>query len=181
MELLSTTLPGVLLIKPRVFEDPRGFFLESYSARTMQGQGVSTVFVQDNHSRSVRNTLRGMHYQINGGQVKLVRVVQGTIFDVVIDLRRDAPTFGQWFGAELSAENFLQMYIPVGFAHGFCVLSDTAEVLYKCSSYYSPADERGLMWNDPEIGITWPITAPILSERDQAHPPLAEAATFDGG
>ncbi len=181
MDVIRTKLEGVVVLKPRVFSDVRGFFTESYNQRTMAEAGIDTVFVQDNHSRSVRQTLRGMHYQVNGGQAKLVRCPQGEIFDVAVDLRKGSPTFGQWFGQTLSAENFLQMYIPVGFAHGFCVLSETADLLYKSSSYYSPQDERGLAWNDPTVGITWPITELILSTRDQHNPRLAEATTFPPG
>jgi dTDP-4-dehydrorhamnose 3,5-epimerase len=175
MEVQTTALEGVLLLKPDVRRDERGFFLESYSARTLEAHGVTTVFVQDNHSRSVKNTLRGLHYQLSPGQVKLVRVLAGAIFDVAVDIRWGSPTYGQWFGQILSAENFLQLYIPVGFAHGFCVLSETADVAYKCSSYYSPQDERGLMWNDPAFGIDWPVTDPILSARDQQQPRVEEA------
>ncbi|MBA3947390.1 MAG: dTDP-4-dehydrorhamnose 3,5-epimerase [Herpetosiphonaceae bacterium] len=181
MEVIRTKLDGVVVLKPQVFPDVRGFFTESYNQRTMDELGINTVFVQDNHSRSIRHTLRGMHYQVNGGQAKLLRCAQGEIFDVAVDLREGSPTFGQWFGQTLSAENFLQMYVPVGFAHGFCVLSETADLLYKCTSYYSPKDERGLAWNDPTVGITWPITEPILSARDQHHPRLGEATTFPVG
>lgn len=178
MEIITTPLAGVVVLKPDVRYDSRGFFTESYNQRTLAQHGINTVFVQDNHSRSQRNTVRGMHYQVNQGQAKLLRVVQGEIWDVAVDLRQASPTFGQWFGQTLSAENFLQMYIPVGFAHGFCVLSDTADLLYKASSFYAPADERGLAWDDPEVGIPWPITNPILSERDQRNPCLGQAETF---
>lgn len=174
MQIHTTELDGVLVLEPKVHQDERGFFLESYSARTLQRSGIETHFVQDNHSRSVKGTLRGLHYQVNQGQVKLVRVLSGTIFDVAVDIRWGSPTFGQWTGQILSAENFLQLYIPVGFAHGFCVLSDTADVAYKCSSYYAPQDERGLAWNDPTIAIDWPVSDPILSARDQQHPALQE-------
>ncbi len=176
MEVQTTPLAGVLLLKPNVYRDERGFFLESYSARTLESFGIKTLFVQDNHSRSVKGTVRGLHYQVNPGQVKLVRVVSGAIFDVAVDLRWGSPTYGQWFGQILSAENFLQMYIPVGFAHGFCVVSDTADLAYKCSSYYSAKDERGLMWNDPTLAIDWPVADPILSARDQQHPSLDDIA-----
>ncbi len=169
-----TPLEGVLLIEPQVHRDERGFFLESYSARTLLEHGISTTFIQDNHSRSVKGTLRGLHYQVGAGQVKLVRVLAGTIFDVAVDIRWGSPTFGQWFGEVLSADNFRQLYIPVGFAHGFCVLSESADVAYKCSSYYSPTDERGLAWNDPTLAITWPVADPILSARDQRQPLLPE-------
>jgi dTDP-4-dehydrorhamnose 3,5-epimerase len=174
MDIEKTKLDGVLLIKPKVHTDQRGFFLESYTVRALQAIGIDTIFVQDNHSRSVSQILRGLHYQAAPGQAKLVRVVSGAIFDVAVDIRWDSPTFGHWFGQVLSAENFLQMYIPVGFAHGFCVLSDTADVLYKCSSYYDPQAERGVAWNDPEIGINWPVQDVILSDRDQNHPFLSD-------
>ena len=170
----KTRLEGVLVIEPQVHRDERGFFLESYSARTLREHGITTTFIQDNHSRSVQGTLRGLHYQTGAGQVKLVRVLSGAIFDVAVDIRWGSPTFGQWFGEVLSADNFRQLYIPVGFAHGFCVLSETADVAYKCSSYYAPADERGLAWNDPTLAIQWPVSAPILSARDQRHPLLRD-------
>ncbi len=169
-----TSLDGVLLIEPQVHRDERGFFLESYSARTLLDHGITTAFVQDNHSRSVKGTLRGLHYQVGAGQVKLVRVLNGTIFDVAVDIRWGSPTFGRWFGEILSGDNFRQLYIPVGFAHGFCVLSESADLAYKCSSYYSPTDERGLAWNDPTLAIRWPVADPILSARDQRQPLLPE-------
>ena len=172
MKVHPTKLDGVRVVEPTVHRDERGFFLESYAFRTLQEFGIDTQFVQDNHSRSVQNTLRGLHYQVSPGQAKLVRVLVGTIFDVAVDLRPDSPTFGQWVGQTLSAENFLQMYIPIGFAHGFCVVSPYADVAYKCSSYYAPQAERGLAWDDPAIGIAWPIDSPILSERDRRHPTL---------
>lgn len=172
MQIAETSLPGVLLIEPRVFPDSRGFFYESYNQREFANHGILTTFVQDNHSRSQRGTLRGMHYQLLPGQVKLVRVVVGEVFDVVVDLRRDSPFFGRWFGITLSAENKRMLYIPVGLAHGFCVVSETAEFLYKVSSFYDPAAERGLAWDDPDIAIRWPIEQPLLSLRDQTHPRL---------
>lgn len=174
MRIHTTALDGVLLLEPTVHRDERGFFLESYSARTLARLGIETSFVQDNHSRSVKDTIRGMHYQILPGQVKLLRVLSGAIFDVAVDLRWGSPTYGQWFGQILSDENFLQMYIPVGFAHGFCVLSDVADLAYKCSSYYAPEAERGLAWNDPTVAIRWPVSDPILSARDQRQPTLHE-------
>jgi dTDP-4-dehydrorhamnose 3,5-epimerase len=174
MQITQTPLSGVLLLQPRVHHDARGYFLESYSARTLAEFGINDVFVQDNQSRSVQGVLRGLHYQVNPGQVKLVRVLSGVIFDVVVDIRHGSPTFGQWFGETLSAENHLQMYVPIGFAHGFCVLSDTAEIAYKCSTFYSPPDERGLAWDDPDVGIEWPVTDPLVSERDTRHPRLKE-------
>ncbi len=172
MKIHQTKLDGVLLIEPTVHRDLRGYFLESYNFRDLQKVGVETQFVQDNHSHSQRGTLRGLHYQVNPGQVKLIRVLSGAIFDVAVDIRWGSPTFGQWFGQELTAENFMQMYIPIGFAHGFCVLSETADVAYKCSTYYSPPDERGLAWDDPDIAIPWPIDDPLLSPRDREHPRL---------
>jgi dTDP-4-dehydrorhamnose 3,5-epimerase len=172
MEIVATALNGVLVLKPRVIEDRRGFFLESYSAKTLQSFGIHAPFVQDNHSRSVRGTVRGLHYQSAPGQGKLLRVVTGRIFDVAVDIRHGSPTFGQWYGHELSADNFLQLYVPVGFAHGFCVLSEQADLLYKCTSFYDPQTERGLAWDDPAIGVAWPVDDPILSDRDLAQPRL---------
>lgn len=172
MEIVASALDGVMVIKPNVIKDRRGFFLESYSARRLQSLGIDVPFVQDNHSRSVRGTLRGLHYQAAPGQGKLIRVAAGRIFDVAVDIRWGSPTYGQWFGHELSADNFLQMYVPIGFAHGFCVLSDWADVLYKCTSFYDPATERGLAWNDPSVGVAWPVADPILSDRDMSQPVL---------
>ncbi len=175
MRIESTELPGVLLITPRVFPDPRGFFFESYNQETWRTHGISTVFVQDNHSRSALGTLRGLHFQLPPmAQVKLVRCVRGVIWDVAVDIRVGSPTFGRWAGAELSADNFRQLYIPAGFAHGFCVLSDEAEVLYKTSAVYSRAHERGIAWDDPQLAIDWPVAAPLLSDRDRAAPSLAD-------
>ncbi len=167
MKVYETDLKDLLLIEPTVYEDDRGFFFESYNQRVYAEHGVTADFVQDNHSRSVRNTLRGLHYQINPGQGKLVRVVVGEVFDVAVDIRFSSPTFGKWSGYYLSADNKRQMYIPIGFAHGFCVVSDVAEFEYKCTDFYSPQDERGIAWNDPDIGIDWPIKEPILSEKDK--------------
>jgi len=169
-----TSLPGVMIITPRVFQDPRGFFFESYNRETFLDHGIDTVFVQDNHSKSVRGTLRGLHFQLPpAAQVKLVRVSRGLIWDVAVDIRAGSPTFGQWVGVELSADNFRQLYIPVGFAHGFCVLSDEAEVQYKSSYIYSPAHEQSILWNDPALGLTWPVAEPLLSGRDQRALSLA--------
>lgn len=170
MKVTESKLNGVLIVEPAIYSDNRGTFFECYSKRKYLEQGVKEEFVQDNHSISEKGTLRGLHYQVSGGQAKLVRVTRGRVFDVVVDIRKESPTFGQWVGIELSGENFKQVYIPIGFAHGFCVLSDSAEFLYKCSNYYSPEDERGIIWNDPDIGIDWPIKNPILSEKDQALP-----------
>ncbi|OGO04616.1 MAG: dTDP-4-dehydrorhamnose 3,5-epimerase [Chloroflexi bacterium RBG_13_56_8] len=174
MQVIETKLPGVFIIEPTVYEDRRGYFYESYNYRDYAAHGMSDIFVQDNHSLSVRNTLRGLHYQAPPGQAKLVRVVAGEVYDVVVDIRWEGPTFGQWLGVTLSAENRRQIYIPEGFAHGFCVTSDSVELLYKVSSYYSPSDERGIAWDDPDIAIQWPTRTPILSERDRKHPRLAE-------
>ena len=175
MRVISTELPGVLIIEPRVFEDQRGFFFESYNTREFAQHGICDVFVQDNHSRSVRHTVRGLHYQAPPGQAKLVRVVYGEVFDVAVDVRWGSPTFGRWVSVILSAENKRQLYIPAGFAHGFCVLSESADFVYKVTSYYSPPDERGITWDDPDLAIPWPTAEPILSERDKHHPRLAEA------
>ena len=174
MRAKETPLAGLLLIEPRVFRDQRGFFLESYTRREYSKLGIDVEFVQENHSASVRNVLRGLHFQENCGQAKLVRVIEGEIFDVAVDIRPGSPTYGKWAGYSLSKENMLQMYVPVGFAHGFCVTSDTAEVLYKCSDYYSPKDERGIIWNDPDLAISWPVENPILSEKDRKYPQLRD-------
>jgi dTDP-4-dehydrorhamnose 3,5-epimerase len=168
-------LSEVLIIEPDVYSDSRGFFLETYHARRYQESGIEGPFVQDNHSRSVAGTLRGLHLQVGRPQGKLVRVVLGAIFDVAVDVRRGSPTFGRWVGITLSAENFKQCYIPGGFAHGFCVLSPVAEVEYKCTDLYEPVSEIGIAWNDPVLAIAWPITDPLLSARDCSHPTLAEA------
>ncbi|MDQ5851338.1 MAG: dTDP-4-dehydrorhamnose 3,5-epimerase [Chloroflexota bacterium] len=174
MEVRRTPLDGVLVLKPTVHVDIRGFFMESYSARTLQSLGIDVQFVQDNHSRSMKGVLRGLHYQVNPGQVKLVRAISGAIFDVAVDIRHGSPTFGRWFGQVLSEDNFLQLYMPPGFAHGFCVLSERADIAYKVNTFYSPPDERGLRWDDPEIGIDWPVSDPLVSERDRHHPALAD-------
>ena len=173
MSIETTSLPGVLIFTPRVFKDARGFFFESYNQNLWHNAGIETVFVQDNHSKSARDTVRGLHFQLPpAAQVKLVRVVRGAVWDVAVDLRRGSPTFGQWIGVELTEDNFRQLYIPEGFAHGFCVLSDEAEVLYKTSHVYSPAHEQGIAWDDPEIGIPWPAAEPLLSDRDRVAPSL---------
>lgn len=170
MQVIETALPGVLIIEPRVFEDRRGFFFESYNAREFAKHGITDLFVQDNHSHSRRGTLRGLHYQAPPGQAKLVRVVAGAVYDVAVDIRWGSPTFGQHIGVILSAENKRQLYIPVGFAHGFCVLSETADFVYKVTSYYDPPSERGIRWDDPDLNIPWPIQNPILSDRDAQLP-----------
>lgn len=180
MELIETPIAGVVILKPRVFGDDRGFFLESWNARTFAALGLDFDFVQDNHSRSARGVLRGLHYQLPNPQGKLVRVTAGRAFDVAVDLRQGSPTFGQWTGIELSAENKTLFYLPPGIAHGFLSLADGTDFLYKCTSYYEPANEHSLLWNDPAIGIEWPLDGiePQLSAKDQAGKPLADAETF---
>jgi dTDP-4-dehydrorhamnose 3,5-epimerase len=175
----STSLPGLLLLEPRVFGDERGFFLESYNQRVLAGLGIHQQFVQDNHSRSQRNVLRGLHYQIKHPQGKLVRVVEGEILDVAVDLRRSSPTFGKWEAVRLSGNNRFMLWIPEGFAHGFCVTSDRAHVLYKATDYYAPEYERTLAWNDPDLKIAWELEGePIVSPKDQRGVALRDAETF---
>ena len=180
MKVIPTAIAGPLILEPKVFGDARGFFMESYNARVFrEATGLDVDFVQDNHSRSGRGVLRGLHYQIQQSQGKLVRVVRGSVFDVVVDLRRTSPTFGQWVGAELSEENGRQFWIPPGFAHGFLVTSDSADFLYKTTDYYAPEPERSLAWNDPDVGVAWPLDgAPLLSAKDVAGKPLGECETF---
>jgi len=174
MKRIETSLPGVYLIEPSVFEDDRGFFFESYQEIKFAEIGVEDRFVQDNHARSVKNTLRGLHYQINHPQAKLCRVVQGEVLDVVVDIIRGSPHFGRWESGVLSAQNKRQMYVPPGFAHGYLVLSETAEFLYKCSDFYYPEYERGVAWNDSGIGIKWGTENPILSAKDRNNPALCD-------
>lgn len=174
MQVIDTEVPGVKLVTPVVHRDARGFFLETYHHQRYAEAGIGDVFVQDNHSKSVRGTLRGLHMQRTKLQAKLVRVIAGEIFDVAVDVRRGSPWFGRWTGARLSAENAHQLYVPAGFAHGFAVVSDIAEVEYKCSAFYDPADEIAIRFDDPAIGIEWPVPNPILSARDAAARPLAE-------
>jgi dTDP-4-dehydrorhamnose 3,5-epimerase len=180
MQIVTTSMPGVLVLEPKVFGDSRGFFFESFNARRFADlSGVTTAFVQDNHSRSAQGVLRGLHYQISRPQGKLVRVTAGEVFDVAVDIRASSATFGQWFGANLSAENKRQMWIPEGFAHGFVVLSESAEFLYKTTDYWAPEHERCIRWDDPQIGISWPITgAPQLSAKDVQGSLLADAELF---
>jgi len=170
----STAIPEVLLITPRVYGDPRGFFLETFHQAKYREAGISRAFVQDNYSHSCRDTLRGLHFQLRHPQAKLVSVIWGRIFDVAVDIRAGSPTFGRWVGQELSDENRCQLCIPEGFAHGFCVLSEKADVMYKCTDFYDPQDDRGVLWSDPAIGIRWPVAAPLLSEKDRRHLPLAQ-------
>lgn len=181
MKVTQTSIPEVLILEPKVFGDVRGFFYESFNQRVFnEATGLSQSFVQDNHSRSAKGVLRGLHYQIRQPQGKLVRVVRGAVFDVAVDLRRASPSFGKWAGVKLSEENNLQFWVPPGFAHGFIVLSESADFLYKATDYYAPAHERSLAWNDPQIGITWPDgLAPVLSEKDARALPLATAEVFD--
>jgi dTDP-4-dehydrorhamnose 3,5-epimerase len=180
MKAQVTQIPGVLIVEPAIFGDDRGFFLESYNEKEMRNIGIDAHFVQDNHSRSQRNVLRGLHYQISQPQGKLVRVVTGRVFDVAVDVRRDSPAFGKWVGVELSAENKRMFWLPAGMAHGFVVLSDSADFLYKATEYYAPKFERTILWNDTELGIEWPLTGqPILSAKDAAAKTFREAEVFE--
>ncbi len=172
----ETTLPGVLQIEPKVFGDERGFFMETYRRDAFREAGIPDEFVQDNHSRSARGVLRGLHYQEPNAQGKLVRCTRGSIFDVAVDIRRHSPTFARWFGLELSDANKLMLWIPPGFAHGFCSLEDGSDLVYKCTTLYDPAADRAILWNDPEIGIEWPIKEPVLSGKDAGAPRLAGAS-----
>jgi dTDP-4-dehydrorhamnose 3,5-epimerase len=174
MKILPSSLPEILIIEPSVFQDERGFFMETYQQRRYTGAGIESVFVQDNLSYSVRGTLRGLHYQVKHAQAKLIQVIEGTIFDVALDIRRGAPSFGQWTSVHLSDENKRQLFLPEGFAHGFCVLSESAQVVYKCTDYYAAEDEGGILWSDPALAIAWPILKPLLSEKDIQLPHLAD-------
>jgi dTDP-4-dehydrorhamnose 3,5-epimerase len=180
MKVVATPLEGLLVLEPNVFGDERGFFYESFNARQFaEATGVSATFVQDNHSRSRQGVLRGLHYQIQQPQGKLVRVTAGAVYDVAVDIRKRSPTFGQWFGIELTADNKRQMWIPPGFAHGFVVTSEHAEFLYKTTDYWAPEHERAILWNDPAIGVAWPLdVTPLLSHKDQVAVPLAGAEVF---
>jgi dTDP-4-dehydrorhamnose 3,5-epimerase len=182
MNVIETGIPGLLVLEPKVFGDARGFFMESFNARTFtEVTGVKADFVQDNHSRSGRGVLRGLHYQVQQPQGKLVRVTQGRVFDVAVDLRRSSPTFGRWYGVELSGENHRQLWAPAGFAHGFYVLSDVADAIYKTTDYYAPQHERSLAWNDPTVGVQWPLDGePLLSAKDLAGKPLGQCEVFEG-
>lgn len=180
MNIIQTDIPGVLIVEPKVFTDARGFFYESFNRKAMQAAGIAHDFVQDNHSRSARNVLRGLHYQIRQPQGKLVRVIAGEIFDVAVDIRRSSPTFGRWVGMKLSAENKRLAWIPPGFAHGFLVLSEFAEVLYKTTDYWAPQSERTIVWNDRDLAIAWPIAdEPLLSAKDRAGAAFRETELFE--
>jgi dTDP-4-dehydrorhamnose 3,5-epimerase len=178
MEFIHTRLDGVLVIQPDIFSDPRGFFLETYHQRKYREAGITELFVQDNHSRSARGTIRGLHAQRLHPQGKLIRVLQGEIFDVVVDIRKGSPTFARWINVELTADNFFQCYVPPGFAHGFCVRSEFAEVEYKCTDFYDPSDEIRIIWNDPSIGVHWPTAEALLSDKDRDGRTLDELMQF---
>jgi dTDP-4-dehydrorhamnose 3,5-epimerase len=182
MKAIPTEIPDVIILEPQVFPDARGFFMETYHARKLAELGIAAQFVQDNHSRSQRGTLRGLHYQIRQPQGKLLRVVNGEIFDVAVDLRRRSPFFGQWTGAILSADNKRQLWVPPGFAHGFYALSETVDLIYKVTDYYAPEWDRTLLWNDPQINIAWPLIdgqPPVLSPKDLQGRPFAQADVFE--
>lgn len=181
MTIEETPLSGLVVIHPQVFGDERGFFMETFSQPKFQALGISPEFLQDNHSRSCKGTLRGLHFQSSPGQAKLVRCVRGAVWDVAVDIRPASPTFGKWHAVELTEENHAMFFVPVGFAHGFCVLTDSADFVYKVSSVYNPKTECGIAWDDPEIGIAWPISSPLLSERDKNNPGLREWLASHGG
>ena len=174
MKIITTSIDGILIIEPKAFTDKRGFFMETYNQRKYIESGIDSIFVQDNLSYSLKGTVRGLHFQIENPQAKLVHVITGEIFDVAVDIRPGSATFGQWTGIHLSDKNRRQLYIPEGFAHGFCVLSDAAHFSYKCSDFYAPEDEGGIIWSDPDIGIRWPVENPIISEKDQQYPKLSD-------
>ena len=184
MQIVDTALESVKILEPKVFGDERGFFLESWNRAAFEQSGLPGEFVQDNHSRSARGVLRGLHYQLRRPQGKLVRVTSGAVFDVAVDLRRESAEFGRWAGVLLSAENRRQLWVPPGFAHGFLVLSESADFQYKCTEYYAPEHERSLAWNDPALGIDWPLAeigAPSLSDKDRDAAPLAACAVYEAG
>jgi len=174
LRITTVDIPGVLVIEPKIFQDSRGLFVETYHAQRYTEAGIAQQFVQDNYSRSVRGTLRGLHFQEPHAQGKLVMAVEGAVYDVVVDIRKGSPSFGKWYGVELSAENMRQIYVPPGCAHGFCVVTDQAAFLYKCTDFYSLKDERGILWSDPALGIMWPMSDPLLSLKDQTNPTLAQ-------
>ena len=176
MKITKTKLPGILIIQPDIFEDPRGFFMETYHQKKYAEEGLDRSFVQDNLSYSTIDTLRGLHYQYPNAQAKLIQAIEGEIFDVAVDIRRGSPAFGQWTGVHLSGENKRQLFVPEGFAHGFCVISDTATVVYKCTDFYAPESEKGIIWSDSDIGIEWPVKEPLLSSKDSQYPCLKDIA-----
>jgi dTDP-4-dehydrorhamnose 3,5-epimerase len=178
LNIRPTTLPDVLIVEPKVFGDDRGFFMETYRADEFRAAGIDAVFVQDNHSRSACGVLRGLHYQDPNPQGKLVRCTRGALFDVAVDIRRGSASFGRWFGMELSEANKLMLWIPAGFAHGFCALEEGTDLVYKCTTVYDQAADRAILWNDPDIGIEWPIASPLLSAKDAVAPRLSEAITI---
>lgn len=178
MTRLDTALPEVILLEPKRFGDDRGFFMEMFHAKRYADLGIQGPFVQDNFSRSARGILRGLHFQQPNAQGKLVQVLAGAVYDVAVDIRRGSPTFGRWVGVELSADNRRQLWVPAGFAHGFCVLSESADFHYKCTDFYAPGSEHGIAWNDPDLGIPWPVASPLLSAKDAAAPRLKDAATL---
>ncbi len=181
MEFVPTDIPEVILIRPKVFGDARGYFLETWQRVRFAEAGIDAQFVQDNHSHSARGVLRGLHYQIRQPQGKLVRVVSGSVFDVAVDVRRSSPTFGRWVGYELSDENHHMLWVPPGFAHGYLVLSESADFLYRCTDFYAPASERAIRWDDPDLGVRWPLpggAAPVLSAKDSAAPLFRDAEYF---
>ena len=175
MNVIETSLPGVLVIEPRVYADERGFFMETYHSARFQAHSIDAVFVQDNHSRSIRGVLRGLHYQEPNGQGKLVRCTRGVLYDVAVDIRIGSPQFGKWTAIDLTEENKRMLWVPAGFAHGFCAVSDIADLVYKCTALYDAESDRSLLWNDPDLGIAWPLKKPLLSPRDAAAPRLKEA------
>jgi dTDP-4-dehydrorhamnose 3,5-epimerase len=177
MKVIETDLPGVLIIEPRVFGDDRGYFFESYQSERYATAGLPARFVQDNHSHSKPGTVRGLHYQLRHPQAKLIRVIRGSIYDVAIDIRRGSPTFGKWVAAELSEQNRRQLFIPAGFAHGFCVPTEKTDVEYKCTDYYAADDQCGIIWNDPALAIPWPVAHALLSEKDELYRPLTDDRT----
>lgn len=174
MKIIETTLPGVVIVEPDVYGDHRGYFMETYQRRRYEGYGIKNDFVQDNMSFSMKGTLRGLHFQLKKPQSKLVQVIQGEVYDVAVDVRRGSPDFGKWVGVFLSDDNKRQLFIPEGFAHGFCVVSDSARFIYKCSDFYDPSDEMGVLWNDPDLNIKWPLNNPLLSNKDKAFRVLNE-------
>ena len=174
IQFIKTVLPEVVIVEPRVFRDKRGFFMETFNSKVYSDNGINVNFVQDNHSRSSKNILRGLHYQLNHAQDKLIQVIRGKIFDVAVDIRVGSSNFGKWVGVELSEENNRQLFVPKGFAHGFCVLSDIVDVTYKCSDFYAPQDEYGVLWSCPELGVDWPVTEPVLSQKDMLYTSLSK-------